>query len=446
MVFERSLQILGVGLLIVSSQSTVSADQRFLLSPARNSSYQARVAFDVRGHLKVGTGREAKRLPMSVAGKLAYRDEVVHADHGRLRFQANREFTTASAKITVDGNAFESRLRPDRRFIALNVADKITRHSIGGPLSREELDLIAAQGDGLLLNALLPGRAVEIDSSWQHSHPLAALLLSLDSVSQSDMVSRLRQVEDNVAIVELTGTVHGAVDGIATEIELRGKYNFDLESHQVTWLALTIKEDRSIGPAEPGFDVTARFRIALGPVSEPSRSTAVDKSPVPGDLRHAQKLVLQGSPGTFELHYEPRWRVLVESADLHVLRMVEAGEPVAQCNIRRFRTPEKKLTADSFKQDIKQALGDACKDAATRTEEIRDDGTRLLCVSASGESGKVPLRWIYYHIEQGELAYSIVFTLQEAMIQKFGDSDVGIVESFRILLPNTTPVDSTPRR
>ena len=44
----------------------------------------------------------------------------------------------------------------------------------------------------------------------------------------------------------------GAVGGVASDLEVKGRYKFDLESRRIVWLALLVQERRSIGHVAGG--------------------------------------------------------------------------------------------------------------------------------------------------------------------------------------------------
>ena len=69
-----------------------------------------------------------------------------------------------------------------------------------------------------------------IGDTWTHSADLLAGLLGLDATSDVEVTSRLEQVADGLAKVVLTGSLRGAAAGVGTQIELKAKYNFDLQS------------------------------------------------------------------------------------------------------------------------------------------------------------------------------------------------------------------------
>ena len=115
---------------------------------------------------------------------------------------------------------------------------------------------------------LLPEKAVGIGQTWEHEGPVLAGLLGLEAVHQSDAKSTLVAVQEGIAKMELSGSVSGAVGGVAADVQIEANYSFDLAKKRITHLALSIREDRAIGHAAPGLDVTARVRMTVSPLRE----------------------------------------------------------------------------------------------------------------------------------------------------------------------------------
>ena len=67
--------------------------------------------------------------------------------------------------------------------------------------------------------------------------------------------ARSKEVTDTVARFEFAGKVEGAVYGVSTKIEIKGKYRFDLRSKRIDWLAMLVQEDRESSFVEDGIDV-----------------------------------------------------------------------------------------------------------------------------------------------------------------------------------------------
>lgn len=69
-------------------------------------------------------------------------------------------------------------------------------------------------------------------------------------------------------------------------------------------------------------------------------------------------LAFRSEKGGFELVHDRRWRVMNERYDSAILRMIDRGELVAQCNIAKLKNfgKDEKLTLDTFQGDVKTAL------------------------------------------------------------------------------------------
>ena len=160
-------------------------------------------------------------------------------------------------------------LRPERRLIlASSDGSSVRLVSPAGPLARDELDLIELPGNSLLVDRMLPPGPVAVGDSWSHSADLLAGLLGLDATSEVEVTSRLEQVADGLAKIVLTGSLRGAAAGVGTQIELKAKYNFDLQTRRINYFAMLVKEKRAVGHVGPGLDVVAKLLVKVTPITE----------------------------------------------------------------------------------------------------------------------------------------------------------------------------------
>ena len=218
------------------------------------------------------------------------RREACCAANGKRRDIRNYE--QAQANIRVGERTHKSTWGDEEGLAVVEVApDKVVLFSPLGPLTRDQLELIDIPASSTLLFRLLPKEPVGLDDSWSHDDATLAALLGLDAITQSDVKSVLRKIDGSTASIELSGDVSGAVRGVSSDIEMTGKYNFDLAHKRITWLALSIKESRAIGHAEPGFDVTARLRLAIVPDQECPQLAAEAIQSLPLDTRPGTTLL-----------------------------------------------------------------------------------------------------------------------------------------------------------
>jgi hypothetical protein len=437
-----ALGLITLPLTLIAAQTSDVVDFR---PAAQVGSYrQTKVVVEVEGKLKLNAdGQEVRHLPLKVQGELQYVERVLSQAKRWTDVRLVRVYQSAQAKIRLHESDLTNELRPERRLIAVESNDKsAVLFSPQGPITREELDLVELPASGLALEALLPARAQKIGSQWPLPEFTVARLLNLEAVSQQDVACTLDSVKEGVAIVSLAGKITGAVGGVSSDIELKGKLNFDLRQRAVTWLTLAYKENRAIGHAQPGFEVMTTLRMvsaAAQPIAELS-DKALAGLTLKADGGHTL-IELNSAAGGFQLTHDRRWSVMLERHDLTVLRLVDRGDLIAQCNItpRPSLGKDEQLTMEGFQEDVKRVLSKNFEEMVAATEETGDSGLRVLRVVVAGKVGELPIQWTYYHLsdDQGRRA-SLVFTLESSLLERFAHIDRELIGNFRFL-PDKQP-------
>jgi hypothetical protein len=286
-----------------------------------------------------------------------------------------------------------------------------------------------------------------LNAEWTHDAQDLALLLGLDAIHQTDVKSTLRQVEGDVAIIDLSGQVSGAIDGVASDITLKAKYNINLQSHRVTWLAMSIREDRDIGHATPGFEVTARVRVEINdkPASPELNISLLNQLPL--DLNSGSTLLrLESQLGGFGLLHARDWQTMVDRHDVTILRMIDQGELIAQCNISSLPdlAAGKRVQLPEFQADIEKALGKNFGQFVEASQQNSESGHRVLRAVVSGLASELPIQWIYYHIsdDNGRQA-ALVFTMDAKVVEKFAGADQSIIGTFAFV-DRAAPTPASP--
>lgn len=438
-------------LLVVAS--AVGADDTYLLAPAADSAalQRVRVAIEIQGELKTNPdGKKVTRIPMAVNAAFNYEEKVSGTEGNR---RAARYYEEARADLKIKEGVQSCSLGDEHRLILIRAArNQSVFLSPSGPLTREELDLLDVPGNSALATSLLPGREVRIGETWSPNDTVLALLLGLEAVSKSDATASLTKVDGDVAIIDMAGFVHGAVGGVATEIDLKAKLNFDIATRRLTWLAMALKENRSIGHAEPGFETVSRVRVAMQPAESLSQLSERQLAGLPADADSGAALLKLESPkGGFRVLYDKKWRVMVDRSDVSILRLVERGDLIAQCNISPLpdSAPGKHLSMEEFKGEIEEALGKNFGQIVEAKQTKTESGLRVLRIVASGVSSELPIQWIYYHVssDQGRRA-AYVFTFEGRLAERFGAADEILSGSFEFIArsgptPATAPSDKS---
>ncbi len=305
---------------------------------------QVKLLFELDGNITLKAESAGPvTTPVKVKAQLSYVERTLEAAIPQKTTwspSAVRYYETAQASITFREGVVQPTLRSDRRIVAVSAASShdVALFSPLGPLNRDELDLIDVPANSLLIDGLLPWRAVSVGESWKASSDLLPALLGLDAVSNQTVMCKLDRVERNMAVIHATGSVSGASGGVSSEMAIAAKFTFDLTRKRTTWFAMSIKERRSVGHAQPGIEATARIQMTLTP-----RSTVPTlHRDILADLNlkadAASRLLEFRSPsGGFELLLDRNWHVMIERQDVSILRLVDRGDLLAQCNISACR-------------------------------------------------------------------------------------------------------------
>ena len=409
---------------------------------------RVKVVVEAKGELQLTAESEAqpspKKLPMKAIGNLTYDEVAVSATKSNDRVA--RYYHEAKAQLSVSERPSESRLRADRRYILCDSTDDAAElYSTTGALTRDELELITVPGNSAMIDQLLPSAiaSIEVSQEWTHDDDLLAKLLNLHAVTANDVKSKAVAIEDNLIRMEIAGNIVGSVDGVLTDIEINGKYNFDRQKKCITWFATTIKEDRAVGPTTPGFQVEARVRVAIDPDADSSFAAQTVQTAPGGPAAGMQLLEFEPKDSTFALTHDRRWHVLSQQPKYAVLRFVEDGQTIAQCNLREIPVAgkAKPVTLDSFKMDAVKGLAKSQPQIVSANESTNPAGMKVFRVQIAGTVSNAAVQWIYHlAIDKKGRGVSYVFTMAADLAEQFGAADMEITSTLKFSETDDTEV------
>jgi hypothetical protein len=260
-------------------------------------------------------------------------------------------------------------------------------------------------------------------------------LLGLDEVRQNSAHSELIAVAEGVARIQISGRVEGVVDGAATQIELKGRYQFDTQTNRIVWLGLLIKEDRKAGDVASGLDVVARLQMQVA---------ALEQSPELADAKlrglplepngPLMQLAYRSTDNAWRLLHDRSWYLTADDHDRTIFRLLDQGQRVAQCNISPLARDEagKNMPLDQFQERVRAALGKHFGQFVEAGESAGPSQYRALRVVARGEVSDLPIRW-YYYLVTDDRGRQVVFTFTVAdeAAGRFGDTDRKLVGALR---------------
>ncbi len=127
---------------------------------------------------------------------------------------------------------------------------------------------------------------------------------------------------------------------------------------------------------------------------------------------------------------------MLERGDLTVLRLVDRGDLIAQCNITPLAplAKDQQLSMEGFQNDVKRVLGKNFEEMIEATEETGENGLRVLRVVVASTVGELPIQWTYYNLENDEgRRASLVFTLESSLLSRFAHIDRELIANFRFV-------------
>jgi len=382
-----------------------------------------------------------KKLPLSVVAKLRYEEHLLTWSPKAVS-RSIRYYHTAKATINVGQEGLERTLPDTRRLILSEMRNsQVAMNGLHAPLTRDQADLLHVVGDTLVLDRLLPGQRLKEGENWDHGAQTIGALLGMDHVALCEVSSVVVGEENQHIRIRLAGTVHGTIDGAATELELRGDYLFNRAQERISRFNLAIKERRKTGAVTPGLDIVANLTLKVIPTKALSHLDEKVLSQMEGLTGQVNRELLYASPQHgIRFRHDDQWYITANSRDRLSLRRLQESTLVAHCNVTTLpaRSAGRQTTLEQFEREIRQALGDRLDELTAAKQWTTATGHHCLGIIINGKIKEVPLQWRYYLIAADDLPrVSLVVTVERGQIKEFANADRHLVESLELLGPST---------
>jgi hypothetical protein len=357
-----------------------------------------------------------------------------------------RRYDSITNEIKVADHATRSQLSADRRLIVVQGrTEGVLFYSPLGLLTASDLELLRAPADPLSVVALLPPRPVAVGDKWSPPAWVGQMLTDTEAASKSELSCTLDSVTDDQAKVTVNGTVVGATTGSSGTVELHGWYVFDLKTKVLTRAEIDQTEERTVGPVSPGLKVAAKTVVVRAATSDSEGLTQEAASSVPLDPPAALTRLRFVAPWNIELTHDRDWHVFQHTPQIAVLRLVEQGSLIAQCNLTPIRAANagEHVPVTQFQDDIRTSLGPRFK-SIEKTEQVpTEDGRFLYRVTVTGEANKNSITWIYYLCAAVNGSQtSSVFAVDSSLIKRLADRDLEMMKSLKF---TDSPVQADKR-
>ncbi len=442
--------------------ATVTAEQNgnLLVRPKLRQplSGRAKIVIELDGHLKIRGTAESEK-PQSLEAKatstLDYFETVFFdpaanedsdATTSSVPVASTREYVEATADNWIKGTAAHQELRPEcKKTFATEYRGTWQQFCESEPLDVREALLLQSPINSAFLEYLLPVKPAKPSEYWQPSAEELAALFNLEAVHESSLKAHISKVAAGVATIELNGDIQGTANSVSTTLQVKGNCRAEIQQGKVviTWVGLSITEDREISQREPGFAVTARVRLIRKLEKDRSDFSAdeiADKLEANDDGRWLVRI--KSPAGGFTMLADRRWSVFADSREESILRFVENDNVVAQCNISRLTSLNagNQVTIEGLQADIRKSLGDRFQEFHETTESVTSSNLRQIRSVALGTVEGVPIQWIYTHLsdDQGNRV-ALIFTLGGNMAERFAANDIQMTSSFELLDIDQSP-------
>lgn len=380
-------------------------------------------------------GTASKPLALRVETRFDFAERVLSADADGSARRVARKVNQAASAINGEVRPSASQVRPDVSILITERREgSIAAFSPGGPLTRQELELVEAAGDPLALAALLPPNAVAVGDRWAVGAEAARSLSGYDALAANRLTATMESLDADVAKIKLSGEVRGGALGGEGTISIEGTCRFDRKVERVDRLEVRRKESRKPGPVEAGLEMTSTLTVDRRAADTPAELTESALVDVPTEAKPGMELLLLVAPdGKYRLLHDRAWHTFWDDARLTVLKRLDRGEVIAQCNISVGPDAGKGRHQDptQFRDDIRRALGTRFGQLVANGEvEGGTEAEFRYKVDVQGSEGDVNVRWYYYLIANADGDQLLVtFTLTEAQVKQFGDQDLQLVGS-----------------
>jgi len=407
------------------------------------------VELSVTGKVYPAPGPD-KALKLAVEARFAYFERrLPKAGRDAESLRGIRHYSEARANIEAGDQISHTLLRPSQRLIvAQGQMTGIDLFSPSGPLTYNEMELLHVHGDSLAVLGLLPDSAVEQEETWPAPAWALPLLTGVEAVEKGKVTCRVVSVNANVARIGFQGEVVGATVGAAAGVEVDGFLLYDRVQKLVSRIEVTQAEKRAIGTVSPGLDVSAKVVVSRRIAEDPAHLADKDLAGLSIEPNMANRLLMLEAPAwNLRMYHDRRWHLFHQSSEAALLRLLDQGGFIAQCNIKKLppAEPGQHVPDEQFQADIRQTLGKNLHEIVQMERLKLKEGLYVLRVVAVGsvertnekkEPESSPMQWNYYLVANTDgRQISFVFSIDPRQAKELENRDLSMVAGVEFLTP-----------
>jgi hypothetical protein len=428
----------AIGLLVMAAIAAPAAAQPVTLSEKVALGDQATyaISLELTGNLVVAAETGKQPIPLEAVAKHRLTERVLAVSEG-LPTATARHYAEAAATARVGSDKMVRALPTDRRLIiARGGPEGRICFAAGGPLSRDELDLVTDHFNPQCLPGLLPGKAVNVGDTW--SLPAAAVqsACAFDITTKAALTGKLTGVKDGVATFTIEGTAQGIEAGARVSLGVSATGSFDVAAGRITALTWNQKDEREQGPVSPASRIDAKVTVTREATAEVKELAddalaALASGPAPATLLAVKQ---SDAKGRYQLVHSRDWHVTGQTDAHLVLRLVDRGDFVAQATITVWNKvePGKHTPVEEFKKAVASAPGWTPGKVLFDRELPAPAGRWLHRLTTDGKMDDVAVVQSYYFLTgpQGEQVVVTVAAKPEKL-KALGTRDLELVSAIQ---------------
>jgi hypothetical protein len=442
------MSALLLGRLLNSSAAADDIDLRLVPDPERITRINCQIS--IQGKLSPFAGKANQTLDLMSSGRFEFLQRQLKPQNpGASGLRAVRRYEVARSATTVNKDyRTDVQLPAAHRLLHLYGSDSSLVHvSPTVRLARKHVDLLQLPCDPLVVTRMLPTRLLSTpDEKWNADAWVLPLMVGLEGVVSQEISCQATAVTNDEATVEFLGKAEGAVAGAAVTASVNGQLTIDRKLGLIRTFKATMKQQRTPGVVSPGLDVTVEVTWS----QEPAAAEVELPQTMPMDLPDSSRQLLTlATPWRLTLLHHRDWHVFHETSELLMLRQLQHGALIGQCNIAAAQTeaPGKFTSKEQYIADVQQSLLSRGGKVISSDVRSTDAGWRIHHVRANtkimppgnpeGESDQQPRQetvvWDYYLCtwKTGE-QFTLIFTYTESDQDAFGDSAEEILQTLAV--------------
>jgi len=367
---------------------------------------------------------------------------------------ALRYYAKATATTKIGDDATTSAIPANRRFnIAETRGQNIEIFPRTGPSLPSEEALLKIPMDPLALDGFLPTGDVKVGDTWKPSDETLARAFQIEAVGVNKIECELAELTDARAMIDVAGTLEGARFGATSFFEVKARIRFNRERNRINWLGMAFNNTKGANRVEVGLEASAKMTVQILAAHKNNENFDANREAKPLTQNDPRlNLLCENSGGHWTFTHHPDWKLVKQTKDAAVLRLIRSGEFVAECHASRVLRDLRKepMTLDDLEKEIKEKLGKRyLKTLEKKTLPLKNTNATSLLRLASvvpltrpldGSQGPTELpkdaptelqmeRRYYLVTGQEGRGVILIFTFDQKLTKKFDDADATLVET-----------------